>query len=77
MLSKLFESLITNHSLTTVVAATMHNIQPWAGNTIKDFTAVNMWYQRLDKKYNFSLDSVILSLMTSDERTQVETLMPP
>ena len=76
-LSKLFESLIANHSLTTVVAATMHNIQPRAGNTIKDFTAVNMWYQRLDKKYNFSLDSVILSLMTSDERTQLKTLMPP
>ena len=77
MMSKLFESLIANHSLTTVVAATMHNIQPRAGDNIKDFTAVNIWYQRLDERYNFSLDSVLLSLMTSDERTQLETLMPP
>ena len=37
-LSKLFESLITNENLNTVVAATMHNIQPRAGDNIKDFT---------------------------------------
>ena len=43
-LSKLFESLITNESLNTVVAATIHNIQPRAGDNIKDFTAINMFF---------------------------------
>merc|ERR1712012_402290 len=76
-LSKLFQSLITNHSLNTVVAATMHNIQPNAGDNIKDFTAINMWYQRLEKRYNFSVVSAILPLMTSDELAQLESLSPP
>ena len=43
-LSKLFESLINHENLNTVVAATMQNIQPRAGDNIKDFTAINMWY---------------------------------
>ena len=38
-LSKFFESLITDENLNTVVAATMHNIQPRAGDNIKDSTA--------------------------------------
>ena len=65
-LSKLFESLITSETLNTVVAATMHNTQPRAGNNIKDFTAINMWYQRLDQRYNFSLGSNILPLIRSE-----------
>ena len=76
-LSKLFESLITNETLNTVVAATMHNIQPRAGDNIKDFTAINMWYQRMDERYTFSLHSSILPLMTSDEVKQLLTLEPP
>ena len=76
-LSKLFESLITNENLNTVVAATMHNIQPRAGDNIKDFTAINMWYQRLDERYNFSLGPNILPLMTTDDLTQLEALDPP
>ena len=76
-LSKLFESLITNENLNTVVAATMHNIQPRSGDNIKDFTAINMWYQRLDERYNFSLGSAILPLMTSDNLEQLETVDPP
>ena len=76
-LSKLFESLITNENLNTVVAATMHNIQPRAGDNIKDFTAINMWYQRLDERYNFSLGQNILPLMTTDSLTQLEALNPP
>ena len=78
--AKLFaflESLITNQNLKTVVAATMHNIQPRASNNIKDFTAVNMWYQRLDERYNFSLKSNILPLMTTDSLTQLVALDPP
>ena len=58
-LAVFFESLLSNHNLNTVVAATMHNIQPMSGDNIKDFTAVNMWYERLDKRYNFSLGPAI------------------
>ena len=76
-LSKLFESLITNENLNTVVAATMHNIQPRAGDNIKDFTAINMWYQRLDERYNFSLGFALPSLMTSEEIARLEALQPP
>ena len=76
-LAVMFESLITNENLNTVVAATMHNIQPRAGDNIKDFTAINMWYQRLDEKYNFSLVDAILPLMTTDDMKQMEKLTPP
>ena len=41
-----FENLIYNHSLDTVVVATMNTIQPKASDSIKDFAAVNMWYER-------------------------------
>ena len=77
MVSVLFESLLTNHSLNSVVAATMENIQPRAGDNIKDFTAINMWYQRLDERYNFSLGSNILPLLTSDNLAQLARLDPP
>ena len=76
-LSALFESLLTNHSLNTVVAATMHNIQPRAGDNIKDFTAINMWYERLDERYNFSFGHVIPPLVTSDNLERFKTLDPP
>ena len=55
----------------------MHNIQPRAGDNIKDFTAINMWYQRLDERYNFSLGPNILPLMTTDSLTKLEALDPP
>ena len=73
----MFESLLTNHSLNTVVAATMENIQPRAGDNIKDFTAINMWYERLGERYNFSLGSNVLPLLTSDDLEQLDTLDPP
>ena len=76
-LSALFGSLLTNQNLNTVVASTMENIQPRAGDNIKDFTAINMWYERLDERYNFSLGSNILPLMTTDNLRQLETLDPP
>ena len=76
-MSNLFESLITNENLNTVVAATMHNIQPRAGDNIKDFTAINMWYQRLDERYNFSLGKAILPLLTTDMLLQLTALNPP
>ena len=55
----------------------MHNIQPRAGDNIKDFTAINMWYQRLDERYNFSLGEAILPLMTTDSLIKLATLDPP
>ena len=76
-LSKLFEFLITKENLNTVVAAIMHNIQPRAGDNIKDFTAINMWYQRLDERYNFSLGSVLLPLLNSKGLAELEMLEPP
>ena len=76
-LSELFQSLLTNQSLNTVVAATMANIQPRAGDNIKDFTAINIWYERLDNRHNFSLGPNILPLLTSDNLRQLGTLDPP
>ena len=76
-MSKLFESLITNETLNTVVAATMHNIQPRADDNMKDFTAINMWYQRLDERYNFSLGSAVLPLMATDNLAELANLEPP
>ena len=74
-LSAFFKSLVANHNLNTIVAATMHNIQP--ANNLIDFSAINMWYERLDKRYNLSLGSTILPLLTSDSLIQLEKLDPP
>ena len=76
-LSVFFEFLLTNHSLEAVVAATMNSIQPRGGNTIKDFTAMNMWYNELDKRYNFSIDPIVATLSTSDQLKQLKKLDPP
>ena len=55
----------------------MHNIQPKAGDNIKDFTGINMWYQRLEERYNFSLGPNILPLMNSDSLNRLRTLKVP
>ena len=55
----------------------MHNIQPRAGDNIKDFTAINMWYQRLDERYNFSLGNNIFPLMTTKDLELFTALDPP
>ena len=55
----------------------MHNIRPRAGDNIKDFTAINMWYQRLDVRYNVSLGPNVLGLLTSENLTQLTALDPP
>ena len=67
----------TKRHLRTVLAATINNIQPKAGDNIKDFSAINMWYDRLNKRYNFSLGPNILPLLTSDNLTQLAMLDPP
>ena len=74
---QLFKHLLTSHSLKTVVASTIRNIQPMAGDAVKDFTAINMWYERLDSRYNFSLGPAILPLLRTDNLTQLAKLDPP
>ena len=72
--------LLNFHCVTysAVVAATMHNIQPRAGDNIEDFTAINMWYKRLSERYNFSLGSIIFPLLPGiDSQEHLETLDPP
>ena len=75
-LSVFFNFLATNRNLNTVVAATMHNIRPRSNNLI-DFTAINMWYERLDMRYNFSLGPAILGSLTSDSLRKLAQLDPP
>ena len=76
-LSHLFRYLLSHYGLNTVVASTLHNIKSMAGNNINDFTAINMWYERLDKRYNFSLGAVILPLLKTDNLAQLAELDPP
>ena len=78
-LSAFFENLLTtNHTLETIVAATMHNIQPRASdNNIKNFTFINDWYRRLDKRYNLSLAAALVPLMTTENLNKLSNLQPP
>ena len=76
-MSVFFEFLLTNHNLETVVAATMNSIQPRVGDTIKDFTAINMWFEELDKRYNFSIGPIVAALSTSEQLKQLKKLDPP
>lgn len=46
----------------------IHNIQPRAGG--------NMWYDRLAERYNFTLGSTILPLLTTENLTTLESLDP-
>ena len=48
-----------------------------AGDNIKDFTAINLWYERLDTRYNFSLGPVVLPLLKTDNLIQLAKLEPP
>ena len=38
---------------------------------IKDLRALNMWYEALDQRYNFSLGPTIFGLVTSDGLAQL------
>ena len=76
-LSVFFESLLKNQSLETVSAATMHNLQPWAKDNIKDFTAMNMWYKHLSERYNFSLGPAIIGMSTTKQLSGLAELDPP
>ena len=74
-LSEFFNSLVATHNLNTIVSTTMHNIQPT--KNLIDFSAINMWYQRLDKRYNFSLGPAILPMLTSATLLDLSKLDPP
>ena len=76
-LSVFFESLLTNHNLSTVVAATMNSIQPRGGDIVQDFTTINMWYEELDMRYNFSLGSIVVALSTTERLQRLKRLDPP
>ena len=76
-MSLFFRHLVTDHNLNTVIASTMRNIQPMAEKYTKNLKAINMWYDRLDKRYNLSLGPVILPLMKTDNLTQLAKLDPP
>ena len=75
--SQLFKHLLNSHNLSTVMAATMRNVKPMAGDNMKDFSAINMWYERLDKRYNFSFGTVVLPLLKTDTLTQLVKLDTP
>ena len=76
-MSLFVEHLLAKHNLNTLVAATLHSIQPKADKSTLDFAAVNMWYERLDKRYNLSFGPVILPLVTTEHLTQLAKLDPP
>ena len=76
-LSAFFEMLLSNYDLKTVVASTMNNIQPRVGDNLQDLTAMNMWFEQLDKKFNFSLVPVLLPLSTRRELEKLRELDPP
>ena len=76
-LSIFFESLLTNHSLETIVTATMNILKPRAGDTIEDFNAINTWYERLDQKYNLSVGPLLTALSTNEQLAQLKRLNAP
>ena len=61
----------------TLITATINSVQPRAGGSIKDFTSSNMWFQRLDQKFNFSLGPFLEALSTSEQLTRLQKLHPP
>ena len=70
-LSLFFESLLTHHSLSTVVAATVNSLKAKRGNDIDDYTAINLWYKELDARYNLSLGPTVIALSTSEQLDQL------
>ena len=76
-LSLFFEELLTNHGLRTVVATTMNNIQPRVGEKLEDLTAMNMWFDHLDKKLNLSLGPLLVGLSSTSELRSLLELDPP
>ena len=72
-----FEHLIKHHSLETLIASTMNNIAPRADKNIKDFSAVNLWYTRLDGIFNFELAPVLDVFSTTQQQRSMRDSNPP
>ena len=76
-LAALFESILIEENLNTVVAATVHNIQPGANDNVIDFTEINKWYKMLNERYNLTLAPNIYPLLMPDDLSQLKLLLPP
>ena len=73
----MFESILIEENLNTVVAATVHNIQPGANDNVIDFTEINKWYKMLNERYNLTLAPNIYPLLMPDDLSQLKLLLPP
>ena len=73
-----FESLLNNHSLGTVLAATFNNLED---SGIQGNTAINMWYKYLykefDSRFNFSLGQSVIAISTIEQLKELSKLDPP
>ena len=80
-LSLFFESLLTNHTLGTVLAATFNNLETRLDNDKMDYTTMHMWhnylYKELDARYNFSLGPSVIALSTTEQLVELAKLDPP
>ena len=76
-LSVFFEALLSNHRFGTLVASTMNNIQPRVGHNLLDLTPMNMWFEHLDEKLNFSLGPLLIALSTTKELKRLKVVDPP
>ena len=57
----------------------MNNIQPRVADNLQDLTAMNMWFQELDKKLNVSasLGPLLFGLSSTTQLIKLEELDPP
>ena len=80
-LSLFFESLLTNQTLGTVLAATFNNLETGLDSDIMDYTTMHMWhnylYKKLDARYNFSLGASVIALSTTEQLVELAKLDPP
>ena len=62
-----------------MIASTMNNVQPRVGDNLDDLTAINMWLERLDTKFNFSqaLGPLLVALSSSNDLLTLQKLDPP
>ena len=73
-----FKQLIIQERLETVIASTMNSVAPKADKTVQeDLSSVNMWYNKLDDIFRFSLASALSPLSSTKQQRQLSTLKPP
>ena len=69
--------IVTKHSLETLVASTMNNLQPRVGENVKDLVAMNLWFKELENKLNLSLGALLVSLSSTTDLIKLDQLEPP